>query len=41
MGLVAVGACEGAINGFIIAVVYCVRWARRRKPTDDLQNINE
>lgn len=41
MGLTAVGACVGAITGFIIAVVYCVRLARRRKPADGLQNINE
>lgn len=41
MGLVEIGACVGAITGCIIAVVYCVRLARRRKPSDDLQNINE
>jgi len=41
MGRLLVGACLGAITGFIIAVLYGVRSARRRKPTGALQNINE
>jgi hypothetical protein len=41
MGLMAVGACLGAITGFIIALVYNVRLARSRKHTDGLQKINE
>jgi ABC-type antimicrobial peptide transport system permease subunit len=38
MGLMLVGACVGAITGFVIAVVYGVRLARRRKLADALQN---
>jgi len=38
MGLMLVGACMGAITGFIIAVVYGVRLARRSKLTDALQS---
>lgn len=41
MGLMFVGACLGAITGFIIAVVYGVRLERRRKSINGLQNINE
>jgi membrane associated rhomboid family serine protease len=30
MGLMLVGACLGALAGFVIGVIYCVRLARRK-----------
>jgi len=36
MGLMLIGVCVGAIAGFIIAVVYSVRLARKSKLTDAL-----
>ena len=36
MGLMLVGACVGAITGLIIAVVYGVQVARKRKLADAL-----